>query len=95
MFFSSFIFLKSTLKSASFDTHQAHIVKKFSDPYIVHDQDKRDLSFQGQLIKKPFYPQTFGLVPTPTHSTLDPPKLCGPDYYYCSGAPSFLFSGSG
>jgi hypothetical protein len=50
-----FIFLKSRLKSASFDTHQPHIVKKMLEPYIVLDPEKHDLSSKGHLTQKFFF----------------------------------------
>jgi hypothetical protein len=51
-----FIFLKSTLNSASFDTHKAHIMKKKFGPLytVVLDPEKNDLSSEGHLTKTLF-----------------------------------------
>jgi hypothetical protein len=40
-----------TLNSASFDTHNPHIMKKKLNPYILLDPEKNDLSSTGHLTK--------------------------------------------
>jgi hypothetical protein len=54
--FATKVSLKSTLNSASFDTHEPHIVKnKILEHYIVLDTEKNDLSSKGHLTKKTFF----------------------------------------
>jgi hypothetical protein len=45
-YYYNLIFLNSMLNSLSFDTHKPPVLGKKFDPHIVHDPEKRNLSYK-------------------------------------------------